>query len=199
MTASTRLIFLALIAFLAHSVAAMPGTLRAQEIKRLVSAQDTTSDESHMTTMPVNNNRCRPSHGSELENIQIETSDIALHEQLFESVLQVTLVQRLDHPQTDRIRAYCYRHVLIVIRQDLRTPRPTGWIQVNFIVSDVTALQEELEGTTRSAFAMLDAETRDKIVRFRFKPGVMRNQQKVDRLELYGSEGFLIGFNQPLQ
>ena len=134
--------------------------------------------------------------GTAFENLQIETSDIHLHEQLFESVLRAALVQKLDHPQTDRIRAYCYRHILIVIRQDLRTPRPTGWVQVNFLVSDVAALQQELEATARTAFETLDGKERDKIVRFRSKPGVMRNHRRVDRLEVYGPEGFLIGFDQ---
>ena len=134
--------------------------------------------------------------GTAFENLQIETSDIHLHEQLFESVLRAALVQKLDHPHTDRIRAYCYRHILIVIRQDLRTPRPTGWVQVNFLVSDVAALQQELEATARTAFETLDGKERDKIVRFRSKPGVMRNHRRVDRLEVYGPEGFLIGFDQ---
>ncbi len=104
---------------------------------------------------------------------------------------------KLNHPQTDRIRAYCYRHLLVVIRQDLRTPRPTGWVQLNFVVNDVTALQQELETTARAAFATLDAAQREHIVRFRLKSGVMRNQRKVDRLEVYEPEGFLIGFDQP--
>ncbi|HWG97067.1 MAG TPA: hypothetical protein VN647_08295 [Nitrospira sp.] len=165
----------------------------------LVSAQETAPSEPHTAMGHVTGEHCRLSIGSTLENIQIETADIHLHEQLFESVLRATLVQRLDHPQTDRIRAYCLRHLLVVIRQDLRTPRPTGWVQVNFVVSDVAALHQELEATARTALATLDVETRDKIVRFRLKPGVMRNHRRVDRLEVYGPEGFLIGFDQPHQ
>lgn len=162
-------------------------------------AQDTAPSEPRTEMRHPINAHCRVSNDSPFENIQIETSDIHLHEQLFESVFHASLVQSLDHPQTDRIRAYCYRHVLIVIRQDLRTPRPTGWVQVNFVASDVAALQQELEATARTAFATLDAERRDKIVRFRLKPGVMRNHRKVDRLEVYGPEGLLIGFDQPQQ
>ncbi len=159
-------------------------------------AQDTVPREPHTEMGHPTNAYCRVSDGSLFENIQIETADIQLHVRLFESVLHASLVQSLDHPQTDRIRAYCYRDVLIVIRQDLRTPHPTGWVQVNFVTSDVAALQQELEATAHTAFATLDAETRDKIVRFQLKPGVMRNHRKVDRLEVYGPEGFLIGFDQ---
>lgn len=160
-------------------------------------AQDTVPSEPRPEMGHPTNAHCRVSDGSSFENIQIETADIQLHERLFESVLHASLVQSLDHPQTDRIRAYCYRDVLIVIRQDLRIPRPTGWVQVNFVASDVAALQQELEATARTAFGTLDAETREKIVRFRLKTGVMRNHRKVDRLEVYGPEGFLMGFDQP--
>ena len=164
----------------------------------LIPAQDTAPSTPH-TMEQVSSAHCRLPDGSAFENIQIEAADIHLHEQLFESVLHASLVQRVDHPQTDYIRAYCYRHILIVIRQDLRTPRPTGWVQLNFIVNDVTALQQELEVAAHTALATLDGEKREKIVRFRLKPGVMRNHRKVDRLEVYGPEGLLIGFDQPLQ
>ena len=163
----------------------------------LVTAQDAAPSAPHTTMEDVSNEHCRSSDDSMFENIQIEAADIHLHEQFFESVLHASLVQRLDHPQTDRIRAYCYRHVLIVIRQDLRTPRPTGWVQVNFVVGDVAALQQELEAAVRTAFATVEVEKREQIVRFRLKQGVMRNQRKVDRLEVYGPEGLLIGFDQP--
>ncbi len=163
----------------------------------LASAQDTTPSEPHPAMVHASHEHCRLSDDSTFENIQIETADIHLHEQLFESVLHAPLVQRLDHPQTDHIRAYCYRQVLIVVRQDLRTPRPSGWVQLNYVVSDVAALQQELESAARTAFAALDAEAREQIVRFRLKPGVMRNHRKVDRLEVYGPEGLLIGFDQP--
>ena len=61
------------------------------------------------------------------ESVQVETSDIKGHEQFFESVLHARAVQRMDHPQVNSLRGYCYRGVLIVVRQDLRSPRPTGW------------------------------------------------------------------------
>ncbi|HMS82336.1 MAG TPA: hypothetical protein PKD12_01630 [Nitrospira sp.] len=163
----------------------------------LAPAKDMMPSEPHTEMGLAPGTPCRASDVEAFDNIQIETTDIHLYEQLFESVLQAPLVQQLDHPQTDRIRAYCYRHILVVIRQDLRTPRPTGWVQLNFVVNDVTALQQELEPRIGTAFATLDAAQRERIVRFRLKPGVMRSQRKVDRLEVYGPEGFLIGFDQP--
>jgi hypothetical protein len=164
-----------------------------------VPAEEMTPSVSPTEIEHTTSEHCRLAIGSTFESIQIETADIHLHEQLFESVLHAALVQRLDHPQTDHIRAYCYRHLLVVIRQDLRTPRPTGWVQLNFVVGDVAGLQQELETTARTAFATLDVKEREKIVRFRLKQGVTRNQWKVDRLEVYGPEGFLIGFDQPCQ
>ena len=76
-----------------------------------------------------------------LQGIQFETSDMALYELFFLEVLHAEEVQRIDHPQIDLLRGYCYRNVLIVVRQDVRTPRPTGWVQVNFSVADVGAVQ----------------------------------------------------------
>jgi hypothetical protein len=106
-------------------------------------------------------------------------------------------VQSLDHPQVDRLRSYCYRGVLIVIRQDLRTPRLTGWVQINFSVSDVAAVQAEVEGSYRaSTLSQLAEEERTKIVRFRLKPDVSRGHRKATRFEVTGPEGFMIGFNQ---
>jgi hypothetical protein len=132
-----------------------------------------------------------------LEGVQIETSDITLYEQFFEAVLQVPVVQRADHPQADRLRGYCYRGLLIVVRQDLRTPRPTGWVQINFIVSNVAAVQEEIERVYRgSSISQLAEAERAKIVRFRFKPDVMRGDRRVARFEVAGPEGFMIGFDQ---
>ena len=131
------------------------------------------------------------------ESVQVETSDIKRHEQFFESVLYAPVVQRKDHPQVDSLRGYCYRGVLIVVRQDLRTPRPTGWVQINFTVSDVAALQGELEQAYRaSSVYQLSEEDRAKIVRFRLKPDVMRGDRQVIRLEVGGPEGFMIGFDQ---
>ena len=84
-----------------------------------------------------------------------------------------------------------------MVRQDLRTPRPTGWVQVNFMVSDVAALQGELESAYRaSSVYRLSEEDRAKIVRFRLKQDVMRGDRRVIRLEVAGPEGFMIGFDQ---
>jgi len=132
-----------------------------------------------------------------LENVQIETSDIHSFQQFFESVFQTPPVEQIEHPGTDSLRGYCYRGVLIVIRQDFRTPRPTGWVQLNFKVQDVAAVQEKLEGAYRgSPLFQLKEEERVKIVRFRLKPNVMRSGRQVIRLEVSGPEGFMIGFDQ---
>jgi hypothetical protein len=131
------------------------------------------------------------------QSVQIETSDITRYERFFESVLHAQVVQSLDHPQVDSLRSYCYRGVLIVIRQDLRTPRPTGWVQINFAVSDVAAVQAEVEGSYRaSTLSQLAEEERTKIVRFRLKPEVSRGHRKAIRFEVTGPEGFMIGFDQ---
>ena len=131
------------------------------------------------------------------ENVQIETSDLMRHERFFEAVLHAPVVQRMDHPQVDSLRGYCYRGVLIVVRQDLRTPRPTGWVQINFTVSDAAAVQEELERSVRaSSLYDLSEEERAKVVRFRLKLDVMRGARKAVRLEVFGPEGFMIGFDQ---
>jgi hypothetical protein len=131
------------------------------------------------------------------QSVQVETSDITRYEQFFESVLHAPVVQSLDHPQMDRLRGYCYRGVLIVIRQDLRTARPTGWVQLNFAVSDVAAVQAEVEGAYRaSTLSQLAEEERAKIVRFRLKPEVSRGHRKATRFEVTGPEGFMIGFDQ---
>ena len=141
---------------------------------------------------------CGPSATEGFSNIQIETADITLHERLFEQVLHANSLQRLDHPQTDVIRIYCFRDVVVTIRQDLRNPRQTGWVQINYWVKDAAAIQETLQAAVReSSLGQLPETDRDKIVRFRMKPGVMRGDRKVDRLEVYGPEGFLIGFDQP--
>jgi hypothetical protein len=141
---------------------------------------------------------CGPSPTEGFSNIQIETSDITLHERLFELVFHAPSLQRLDHPQTDLIRIYCLRDVVVAIRQDLRHPRQTGWVQVNFWVTDVGSIHQTLQSAVRdSALAGLSDADRDKVVRLRMKPGVMRGNRKVDRLEVYGPEGFLIGFDQP--
>jgi len=131
------------------------------------------------------------------ESVQLETSDIRLYEQFFEAVLSAPVVERVDHPRADSLRGYCYRGVLIVVRQDFRTPRPTGWVQINFVVPNVVALQGELEQAYRaSSVYQLNEEDRAKIVRFRLKPDVMRGDRRVIRLEVAGPEGFMIGFDQ---
>ena len=141
---------------------------------------------------------CGPSTAEGFSNIQIETSDITLHESLFEHVFHANTIQRLDHPQTDLIRIYCLRDVVIAIRQDLRHPRQTGWVQINFWVKDVGSIHETLKSAVReSPLSQLADAKREKIVRLRMKPNVMRGNRKVDRLEVYGPEGFLIGFDQP--
>ena len=91
-----------------------------------------------------------------------------------------------------------YRGVLIVVRQDLRTARPTGWVQLNFWVSDVKAVQEEIERVYRaSSIAQLAEADRSKIVRFRFKPDVMRGRSKgLLALKSLDRRGFMIGFDQ---
>ena len=69
------------------------------------------------------------------EGVQIETADITLYELFFETVLQAQRVQTMEHPQVDRLRGYCYRDVLIVVRQDLKSARPTGWVQITFLLA----------------------------------------------------------------
>ena len=143
---------------------------------------------------------CGPSTIEGFSNIQIETSDITLHERLFEQVLHAQSIQRLDHPQTDLIRIYCLRDVVVAIRQDLRHPRQTGWVQINFWVKDVASIHQTLQSAVHeSPLSQLADAEREKIVRLRLKPNVMRGNRKVDRLEVYGPEGFLIGFDQPQQ
>lgn len=146
--------------------------------------------------------RCGPSlpsasSRSELEGIQIETSDIRLYELFLSQVLHADEVQRIDHPQIDFIRGYCYRNVLIVVRQDVKTPRPTGWVQVNFAVADVGDVRKQIEQALQeSDVAKLHDAERAKIARLRFKPDVSRNNCRVDRLEVSGPEGFMMGFDQ---
>ena len=133
----------------------------------------------------------------ELQGIQLETSDMALYERFFLKILHAEEVQRIDHPQIDLLRGYCYRNVLIVVRQDLRTPRPTGWVQVNFSVADVGAVQGQMESALReSDVAQLNDAERAKVVRLRLKSDVSRNNCRVARLEVSGPEGLMIGFDQ---
>jgi hypothetical protein len=132
-----------------------------------------------------------------LQGIQFETSDMAPYEQFFLTVLHAEEVQRIDHPQIDLLRGYCYRNVLIVVRQDVRTPRPTGWVQVNFSVADVGAVQRQMESALReSDVAQLCDAERAKVVRLRLKSDVSRNNCRAARLEVSGPEGFMMGFDQ---
>src|SRR6478735_12687081 len=94
---------------------------------------------------------CGPSAAEGFSNIQIETSDITLHELLFEQVFHAQSIQRLDHPQTDLIRIYCLRDVVVAIRQDLRQPHQTGWVQVNFWVTDVGSIHQTLQSAVRDS------------------------------------------------
>ena len=139
----------------------------------------------------------RTEYTSGLEGLQVETADIQSHELLFETILHAQPVMRIDHPQVDHIRGYCYRNVLIVVRQDLKTPRPTGWVQINFAVSDAAAVKEEIDGALQtSPVAQRDEAERSKIVRIRLKPDVPRNNCRASRLEVSGPEGFMVGFDQ---
>lgn len=134
---------------------------------------------------------------AQFESVQLETSDITLFERFFETVLQADRVETIDHPQKDSIRGYCYRHMRIVIRQDFQHPRPTGWVQLNFEVPDAQAVHETLRRVSEEALPMTMMEAdRHKVVRLKLKLDVMRGQRKAVRLEVYGPEGFLIGFDQ---
>lgn len=136
-------------------------------------------------------------HEATFEGVQVETADIHSYEVFFEAILQAQPVLRIDHPQVDHLRGYCYRNVLVVVRQDLKTPRPTGWLQVNFAVSDVSAIHHELErALEKSSLAQQDEAGREKIVRLRLKPDVPRSNCRAIRLEVNGPEGFLVGFDQ---
>lgn len=135
--------------------------------------------------------------GSSLDSIQIETSDLKAFEVFFADVLKALLIERRDHPDKDSIRGYCYRGVRIIVRRDHAMPRPTGWVQINFTVQDVSAVQRELEAALKnSPVASLNAIERDKIARVRLKPDVRRGDRRGIRLEVSGPEGFMIGFNQ---
>jgi len=156
------------------------------------------SGEAHEQSRIESDEHCGPSSSSEaFEGLQLETSDITLFERFFESVLQAKPVLKKDHTDKDMLRGYCYRNVLIVVRQDVRQPRPTGWIQVNFSAQDVRMLQGELERVLgESPLSKIEEAERNKIVRFKLKSDVKRGHRKADRLEVGGPEGFMIGFDQ---
>jgi hypothetical protein len=166
-------------------------------ITPLVYGQESTHESHKPQEKPCQVSDSETTLSGGLENVQIETSDIRSFQQFFESVFQTPPVEQIEHPGTDSLRGYCYRGVLIVVRQDFRTPRPTGWVQLNFKVQDVAAVQEKLEGAYRqSPLFQLQESERAKIVRFRLKPNVMRSGRQVTRLEVSGPEGFMIGFDQ---
>jgi hypothetical protein len=127
------------------------------------------------------------------QGIQFETSDIAQHEVLFETILKAQPVFKVDHPQVDHLRGYCYRDVMVVVRQDLKTPRPTGWVQMNFAVPDVEAVKAELEHAISAAQG---DKGQPSAARLRLKADVPRSNCRVTRLEVSGPEGFMIGFDQ---
>lgn len=132
-----------------------------------------------------------------VNSVQIETSEMKLYEAFFESVLHAPVIQRLDHPQKDILRGYCYRGLLMVVRQDLQMPRPTGWVQINFTEQDVARLQAEfLRLYEESAVSKLEEPERARIVRFKLKPDVKRGNRTAIRLEVFGPEGFMLGFDQ---
>lgn len=132
-----------------------------------------------------------------LEGIQVETADIVKYERFFLQVLHAEEVMRIDHPQVDHIRGYCYRGLLMVVRQDLRAPRPSGWVQVNFAVADVGTIQREIEQAVRaSELDALQESERAQVVRIRLKPDVPRTHCRAIRLEVGGPEGFMVGFDQ---
>ncbi len=134
--------------------------------------------------------------GAGVESVQIETSDLAPYEPFFD-ILKAPVIEQREHPGRDRLKGYCYRGLSIVVRQDLQQPRPTGWVQINFAVSDATAVQQELERFYQeSSVAKLGEAERNKIIRFRLKPDVKRGDRQAVGLEVFGPEGFMIGFNQ---
>jgi hypothetical protein len=185
-----RLLSLVAVAVLGVVVVARSGTAQGPEATPPVHDHGAKAPCGAMSASPD------PQPGS-FDGIQIETSDMKLYEDFFETILRLARVQDVDHPQTDKIRGYCYKGIEIVVRQDLAKPRPTGWVQLNFAVGDVMAVKEELEKAyAASPVSKRDEGERAKVVRFRLKPDVMRSNRKANRLEVYGPEGFLIGFNQ---
>lgn len=134
--------------------------------------------------------------GAGVESVQIETSDLAPYEQFFD-IVKAPVIEQREHPGRDRLKGYCYRGLSIVVRQDLQQPRPTGWVQINFSVPDAAAVQQELERSYQaSPVAKLGESERNAIIRFRLKPEVKRGDRQAVRLEVFGPEGFMIGFNQ---
>lgn len=157
--------------------------------------------EAPRTPQALDARACLPSQDQtmspQFEGLQIETSDITLYELFFETILRAQRIQHMDHPQVDSLRGYCVYGVPVVVRQDLRTPRPTGWVQINFSVPNVAAIQEELEQASKvSPVAHREEADRARVVRIRLKPDVRRGACRAVRLEVGGPEGFMIGFDQ---
>lgn len=148
----------------------------------------------------ANQNQCTPGVSNtggdlSLESVQVETSDLRLYERFFERFLGAHLIFTMDHPLVDQIRTYCYHEVVIAIRQDLKTPRPTGWVQINFLVDDLATVEQELKEAGQR-LAVSEPGTSGEPYPIRIKKSVPRNRCRVDRVEISGPEGFMIGFNQ---
>ncbi|TAJ30038.1 MAG: hypothetical protein EPO64_03340 [Nitrospirae bacterium] len=165
--------------------AAEPVESEASCAARSLAAVDRLTDESS------------PVGSGVLDSVQIEISDLQLFETFFGEVLKAPLIERLDHPGKDSIRGYCYRGVLVVVRRNHESPRLAGWVQLNFAVPDVDVVQRDLEATlVESRLASLSQVERERVVRIRLKLDVRRGNRKAIRLEVFGPEGFVIGFNQ---
>lgn len=135
--------------------------------------------------------------GAALDSVQIETADLQAYETFFGAILKAPLIEQWDHPGRDGGRGYCYRGVRIIVRRDQTAPRPTGWVQINFKVQDVAAVQRELEAVQQhSPVASMPKTERKAVFRLRLKPEVRRGERRAIRLEVLGPEGFMIGFNQ---
>ncbi|NOT23561.1 MAG: hypothetical protein HOP22_12675 [Nitrospiraceae bacterium] len=164
----------------------------AEDVPQVQHRQGDSASQERLCTVEIQG----PGTVEGFESVQVETFDITRYEQFFESVLHAPVVQSLDHPQVDPLRGYCYRGVLIVVRQDLRTARPTGWVQINFAVPDVAAMQADV-GLIPSIHTLATGRgRRTKIVHSRLKPEVSRGHRKAIRFEVTGPEGFMIGFDQ---
>ncbi|ULA60632.1 MAG: exported protein of unknown function [Nitrospira sp.] len=173
-----------------------PATPSAESEQPVSSSRHSCGPEYRVAGASTSGSETIPAH---FEYIQIETSDIRLYETFFEKILRAENNEVIDHPQKDVIRGYCYRNVHIVIRQDVQHPRPTGWIQLNFAVPDARSVYADLSAVSDRSFpATILEEERQKVVRFKLKPEVTRGQRKAVRLEVYGPEGFLVGFDQYL-
>ena len=84
-----------------------------------------------------------------------------------------------------------------MVRQDLRTVRPTGWVQLNFWVSDVGGAGRDRAGSTASSVLL---NWRRRIGAKSFVFGSSRTScAGIERSPTWKSpdpEGFMIGFDQ---